>query len=152
MGVVAVVGGEQRRPQLTGDVDEAGVGLRLQLEAVVLELDEEMLPAEYVLEPPGRLGGPGEIAPLQGLENEPAEATRGGDDARVVALEQLPVEPGLVVVALQVGRARELHEVAVANGGLGQEREVVVALLPSLDVAAGVVDPAAPHRSLVAAG
>src|SRR5207302_7644592 len=127
-----------------------GVGLALQLQAVVLELDEEMVASEDVLESPGQRGGAGQVALRQRLEDDPAEAPGGGDDPVVVALEQLPVETGLVVVTLEVGGARELHEVAIALGGLGEEREVVVELLPALDVAAGIVHPAPPDGSLVA--
>ena len=68
----------------------------------------------------------------------------------VVPLEQLPVDPRLVVVALEVGGRGQLHQVAVALDGLGQEGQVVVELLAALDVAAGVVHPAPPHRALVA--
>ena len=64
-------------------------------------------------------------------------------------LEELPVEAGLVVVALEVGRRRELEQVAVALIGLGQEGQVVVELLAPARVAAGVVDLAAPDRSFV---
>ena len=39
----------------------------------------------------------------QGLEDHPTQASGGGDESGGMALEQLPVQPGLVVVALQVG-------------------------------------------------
>ena len=118
-----------------------GLVRRCSVEAVVLELDEEVVAAEDVLE----AGGAARSASLlvarqQGLEHHAAEAAGGGDEPVVVALEQLPVDAGLVVVALEVGGRRELHEVAVALGRLGQQRQVVVELLPALDVAAGVVD------------
>ena len=67
-----------------------------------------------------------------------------------VLLEQLPVHPGLVVVALHEGEARELDQVLVAGLVLGQQREVVVELLAALGVATRVVDPAAAGRSLAA--
>ena len=43
------------------------------------------------------------VALEERLEHHPAEAAGGGDDALVVALEQLPVRPRLVEVALEVG-------------------------------------------------
>ena len=85
--------------------------------------------------------GPLDVAGQQGLEHHAAQAPGGGDQAGVVALEQLPVDPGLVVVALEVGGRGQLHEVAVALDRLGQEGQVVVELLAALDVAAGVVHP-----------
>ena len=66
----------------------------------------------------------------------------------VVLLEQLPVHPGLVVVALEEREAGELDQVAVPDLVLGQQDEVVVELLAALGVAARVVDPAAAGRAL----
>ena len=63
--VVAVVGGEQRRADAPGDLDQLRVGPVLVGEAVVLQLDEEVVAAEDVLEP----GGP----PL-GLRRSPASS------------------------------------------------------------------------------
>ncbi len=84
------------------------------------------------------------------LEHHAAQTSCGGDEPGVVALEQLPVEAGLVVVALEVGRRGQLEEVPVPLVGLGEQREVVVQLLAALDVAAGVIDLAPSHRPVVA--
>ena len=105
---------------------------------------------EDVLEPAGQRLGPDAVVGEQRLEDDAAEAAGRGDQALVVALEQLPVDAGLVVVALEVGGRRQLEQVAVAVVGLGQQGQVVVELLAALDVAAGVVDLAPPHRPLVA--
>jgi hypothetical protein len=66
----------------------------------------------------------------------------------VVPFEQLPVEPGLVVVTLQEGEAGELDEVAVALVRLGQQRQVVVELPAAFCLAPGVVHAAAAWRPL----
>ena len=118
------------------------VGALLLGHAVVLELDEEVVAAEDVLEPrrlrerrrrsrrgaapaaPGRRGS-------RWWRSGPRCASRAG-----------PSRPGLVVVALEEGAARELDQVLVAGVVLGQERQVVVGLAPALGVAAGVVDAA----------
>ena len=92
-----------------------------------------------------------DVAPQQGLAHHAAQAAGGGDDALFVALEQLPVEPGLVEVPLEEGGRRQLDEVLVAGGGLGQQGEVVVELLAPLALAAAVVDPAPAHGALEAA-
>ncbi len=97
--------------------------------------------------PPLRLGL---VARQQCLQHDTAQASGRGDQPVVVSLEELPVDPRLVVVALEVRRRGQLHEVAVALDVLRQEGQVVVELLPALDVATRVVDPAAPHRALVA--
>ena len=64
--------------------------------------------------------------------------------------ERLPVDPGLVVVALHEGPAGQLDEVAVAGVVLGQQGQVVVELLAPVGVAPGVVHPAPAGRPLVA--
>ena len=58
LDVVAVVGGEQRRLQLLGDLQQQRVGAVLVGDPVVLQLDEERVPPEDVLQPPRRLQGP----------------------------------------------------------------------------------------------
>ena len=67
-----------------------------------------------------------------------------------MALEELPVKPRLVVVALKVRGRRELHEVAVALDRLGQQGQVVIELVAALHVATRVVDASPPHRPFVA--
>ncbi len=150
VGVVAVVGGQQRRVQAPCDLDQLGVRAVLVGDPVVLQLDEEVVAAEDVLEPSGPPLGLRHVAGQQRLEDHPSQASGGGDEAGVVALEQLPVDAGLVVVALEVRRRGQLHQVPIALDGLGQEGQVVVELLAAFDVAAGVVDPAPTHRPLVA--
>ena len=56
------------------------------------------------------------------------EAAREGDHPRRVALEELPVDARLVVVALEVAERAELDQVRVARVVGGEERQVRVAL------------------------
>ncbi len=165
--VVAVVGGEQRRLDLLGQGGEAGVRPRLGRDAVVLDLDEEVVAAEDVLEAAGQLHRVVEPLVLaemvdlllvgvhdrlghHGLEHVAAQAPGGGDEALAVLLEQLPVDLGLAVVALHEGARRQLDQVAVADLVLGEEREVVPRLLAALALAAGVVH-LAPGRDALGA-
>jgi hypothetical protein len=50
--VVAVVGGEQRGADPLGDLDQLRVGAVLVGDAVVLDLDEQVVPPEDVLQAP----------------------------------------------------------------------------------------------------
>ena len=150
MGVVRVVGGDQRGTDLAGDLDELRVRVALRLQPVVLQLDEQVVLAEDLLQPAGLAERALLVALQQRLQHVATEAAGGRDQALVIAREQLPVHPRLVVVALHERQAGELDEVAVALVGLGQQREVVVELLAALGVAAGVVDPASPRRPLAA--
>ena len=76
------------------------------------------------------------------------KTTGGSDESFAVALEQLPVHAGLVVVALEKREAAELNQVAVPLVGLGQQREVVVLLLAAFGLAARVVDSTSASGSL----
>ena len=51
MGVVAVVGGHDRRVDLAGDLQQLRVGSFLLRHPMVLKLDEIVVPPEDVLEP-----------------------------------------------------------------------------------------------------
>ncbi len=115
VGVVGVVGGQQRRPQRGGQLDQLRVGLALGRQAVVLQLDEEVVAPEDLLQPAGLLQRALLVALQQRLQDMTAEAAGGGDQALAVLGEQLPVEARLVVVALEEGLRREVDEVAVAD-------------------------------------
>ena len=137
--VVAVVGGDDREAEVLGDAQQLGVGALLLGDAVVLQLDEEVVGPEDVAQA-GRLVAAGLVALVhQRLQDVPAQAAGGDDQALLVVLEDLPVDLGLHVVALEERPARELDEVLVADVGLGQRGEVVVGLAAALGVAAAVV-------------
>ncbi|TPW09855.1 MAG: Na+/proline symporter [Acidimicrobiaceae bacterium] len=148
MGVVRVVGGDQRGADPAGDLDQLGVGLALRRETVVLQLDEQVVLAEDVLQPT-RLGEGAPVVTVQKrLQHVTTEASGGGDDSLVVPLEQFPVDLRLVVVALEEGQAGELDEVPVTLIGLGQQGEVVVELPATLGVAARIVETTTSRRPL----
>ena len=150
LAVMAVVGCDERSVERAGNPDEAGVGPALLIEAMILQLDEEVLLAEDVLEPSGECRRGVKVAGEEGLGHHAAKAAGRRDETLVIALQQLPVDAGLVVVALQVSGRRELDEVAVTLSRLGKDGQVVVELLASLAFAARVVDAAPPYRALVA--
>ena len=120
-------------------------------DAVVLELDEEVVAPEDVLEPARDGERTGFVVLQQRLEHLATEAAGRRDDPLVVVLEQLPVHLGLLVVALEVRAARELDQVAVAGERLRERGQVVVRLAAALDLAAGVVDLAVATRRTLGA-
>ena len=148
MGVVAVVRGQQGCSDAPGDVDQLGIGLALLRQALVLQLDEQVVASEDVLEACRLLERTLIVAVEERLQHMTAEASRGGDDARGIPLEQLPVDTRLVVVALHEREAGELDQVVVARLVLGEQGQVVVELLAPLGVAARVVDPPPPRGPL----
>ncbi len=129
--VVDVVGGDGLEAGLLGELRELGEQLALLGQAGVLELDVDVLGAEQLGEP-GDLGQRGGVvAVAQQHRGLAAQAPGERDEALVVLAEQLPVGARLVVVALEVGRGGELHEVLVAGLVAREQREVRVALLDS---------------------
>ncbi len=78
----------------------------------------------------------------------PTQAAGGGDDSFGIRLEQLPVEPRLVVVALEERLRGELDQVPVAAIVLGEQGQVVVELVAAVGIAAGIVGPATAGRAL----
>jgi hypothetical protein len=63
------------------------------------------------------------------LRHVPAEAPGGRDEALAVLREELRVHAGLVVEALAVGTGGELHEIAVPDITLGEDRHVIPAVV-----------------------
>ena len=76
--------------QLAGDVEQRADDRGVVFQAVVLELDEEVLAAEDVLEARGRFERGLLLALQDQLRHEPAEAARRRGDALVVASRAAP--------------------------------------------------------------
>ncbi len=136
--VVTVVGREQRGTEITRQPDELRVDALLFGETVVLQLHEEGVAPEDGLEPVDELARARVVVGEQGLRHGSAETTGGGDQPFGMLLEELEVDARLVVVAVEVRVRRDLDEVAVTLGGLGEDREVVDVVV----VAARAVEPA----------
>src|SRR5882762_770738 len=75
--------------------------------------------------PPGRLARPREVAGAQAAGHLGIQAPREHQQPIGVLREQLVVDPGLVVVALEVRPGDELDEVLVARAIADEDREVV---------------------------
>src|SRR5581483_10206113 len=99
---------------------------RLHVEVRVLQLDVDGVAPERLREPVELCLGVGRAALLERLADSSGEAPAERDQPVRVALEQLPVDAGLVVVALEVAERAELDEVAVALVRCGEEREMRV--------------------------
>ncbi len=77
-------------------------------QTVILKFDVEVLASKDRLEPTRELKGLGIVVLKQCLQHDAPETARGSDDARGVALQQLPIQTGLVVVPLEKGQRGEL--------------------------------------------
>ncbi len=81
LGVVQVVGGDQREVELLGDLDQLRERALLDVDAVLHQLDVEIAPAEDLGVLPGGALGELVIPALEGLAHLAAGATGGADDA-----------------------------------------------------------------------
>ena len=128
--VVGVAGRDQRQAHPPGDVDRPFGAIALDRHAVVLDLDVEVLLAEDLLVPGAEPLGLGRLA----VEDVVGELRRGAageaDQPLGVPLEDLLVDPGLVVEALEERQAREPHQVAEAGAVLRQQGQVEGVFLP----------------------
>ncbi len=143
--VVDVAGGDERKPRLLGELRELRVDARLLLEAGVLDLDVDVVAPEDLRQPVEVGGGVLRTALLERPADPAGEAAGERHDPVRVRLEVPPVDPRLVVVALEVGGRGELDQVPVALVRLGQQGQVRVALLLARGVVADV-DLAADQR------
>ena len=122
--VVQVVGDDEREADLGRQPDQLLVEPLLFGHAVVLELEEEAVLAEDVAVLPGHLSGELPVVDLERLRDLAAQARREPDEPGAVPGEVLPVDPRLVVVAVEVGVGREPAEVLVAGPVLGEQDQV----------------------------
>ena len=127
--VVQVVRGDDRQAGPTGELDELGQDLALLGQPVILELDEEVPGAEDVPVRRGHLVGLGCLTAEQQLRDLGREAPREPDQALAVLGQELLVDPGPVVEALEVRVGDQLEEVPVPGLVPSQDREVPVLLL-----------------------
>jgi hypothetical protein len=113
----------------------------------VLDLDVEVVRPVDLLQPRCPLPRLARFLLQERVAHLAPEAGTGGDEPLAILVEQLVVYPWLVVEALGVSPADELHQVLVAHLVLGQQDHVVVAFTVHLGahapVTGGDVDLAA---------
>ncbi len=148
--VVQVVRGDEREVELLREAQQVVHHAALDVEAVVHDLGEEVLLAEDVAE----LGGGGlrrvVLAESQAGLHFAADAAGRGDDALRVGLQQLTVDAGLEVVALERRVRRHPEEVVHARVALGEQRHVGVRAR-ARDVVVVLVGTPPAHARLVGA-
>lgn len=155
--VVHVAGADERHAGLAVEPQQHLVARLVDVEARVLDLDVDVVAPEDREQPVER----GARVRLALLRREPRErvvverpvdgavhAAGQRDDPGVVALEQLPVDPGLVREALEEAVGDQLDEVVVALEALGEQRQVrvVAARAGALTAVLRHVDLAADDR------
>ncbi len=139
--IVGVVGPADRRAERLADPERAFRDPLLLREPVGLHLHEVVVLAEDLLVPARRLPRLGLLPRRQEAAHLRVEASGQHEQTVRVLGEQLPVHPGLVVEALQVGLRDQLHEVGMARAVADQHGAVARALVAA--VLARALEPAA---------
>ena len=87
MHVMRVIGGQEWRINFAGNLDEVGHGSTLIGDAMILQLDEHVVAPEDFLQP--RSGALGFVVVIaqQRLQHMATEASSGGNDSFMVAIE-----------------------------------------------------------------
>ncbi len=142
LGVVQVVGRDEREPQVAGQTDQVALGAALDLEAVVHQLDVDVVGTEDVAQLARHLARlVVEPEPQLGLDLARRAAGRD-DEALAVGGEQLAVDARpLRVDLIERGDRAHPEEVVHADVVLGQHRHVGVGAATG-DVVAPAVAPA----------
>ena len=143
--VMHVTRRDGRYAALRRELLEQRIDALLDVEVRVLQLDVDVVLAEDRGEPVELAFRVVGAALLERLADATREASRERDQPRAVRVEQLPVDPRLVVVALEVAEARELDQVRVAGVVAREQGQVGVTLLLGVPVV-GDVDLAADDR------
>ena len=126
--VVDVAGRDERQPTALGERRQPVERSLLDVEADVLELDVGRVASEDLREPVELRVGVAVTVLRERPRDASGEAAGERDQPRRVALQELPVDPRLVVVPLEVAERAELDEVAVADVALREQRQVRVPL------------------------
>ena len=122
-GEIGLVGGNERQVERIGEVYQAGFGLCLDGKAMTLQLDIEP-PLEDRGEPGKAAAGERRLALDHGLVHRPGRAAGEADQPRRKFLEQRQRDMRLGGVgAVEPGPAGQPHEVGIALGVLGEERQ-----------------------------
>ena len=123
---MAVVGGHQGDIQPLAHIDDAGDDALFVLQAVVLDLQEEIALAEHFFHLPGVFFRLGDAPVQQQFVEVAAQAGRHADKALVVLLEQFIIDAGTVIKAPGEGLAVQVHQVFIAGLVFAQQDQVAV--------------------------
>ena len=146
LDVMDVVGRDELQAELLRPGNQLPVDLGLFGQAVVLQLQVEVLRPKRLLEPVNRLARPRQLVPLNGFRDFACQAAGERNQALLVRRQQFLVDARLVVVALQVGLGGELDQVLVAGFVFGQQNQVVINVPPARCWSSSRTGSRAPHR------
>ena len=124
--IVAVVGGDERDVEIFFQAEEIGVDFLFELQALVLNFEEEVAAAEDVLILAGGCAR-GLVVPFHQVSAELAgEAAGKSDQSRGMFGQIFLADARLAVEAVERGLRGNAHQVAVAFFVFGEHEQMVV--------------------------
>ena len=121
---VHVVGRNQIEVHLAGNFDQLGIAAALGVKVVIVQLNEEILPSEDIPVLARHFARPGRVTGAEALVHLTLEASAQRDEPAGVGGEKFLVHPGLVVEALEMGRADQFDQIAIALVVGGEQGQV----------------------------
>ena len=122
--IMAIIGGNQGNAGFTADLDQLRVDQGLLGDAIMLQLEVEIAPAEQLIVGLGQLDSPCAIVLHQGTGYFAAEAGREGDQSRRVLAQQVMVNARAVVKAINKPGRDQFHQVLPAGLIFSQQDQV----------------------------
>ncbi len=126
--VVRIVGGNERNARLLRQPQQFRNHDLVLIQAVILNLEKEVLLSEHVGVAVGQTLGFLIAIGHDGLVDVAAQAGRHRDQALGVPGQQILVDPGFVVKAFEKRGGHQLQQIAIAILVLAQQHQVVVAI------------------------
>ena len=112
---MTVVCDNSLNPGLFGDSAQNFIGQALLFDAVILQLEKEVLFTEDIEELLGGAQGRGLLVPQDLLIDLALEAGRETDQSFAVLAQEVVVDSWLVVEAFQVGLRGQLDEISISD-------------------------------------
>ena len=145
--IVGIVGDDQGEPLLPGKALQALIHRALGFNAVVLEFQIEPVRAKQFAEPQGVCPGALIILVQKGLGDGAAQTGGQGDEALMVLFQQLQIDAGLSVEALQKGFRHHVAQIFIALPVFAEQNKVVAFLIQAVHL---VRHPPGGHIDLAA--
>ena len=129
IGIVAVIGGDQRNSHLPAHTEQFRIDSLLVRISVVLQFQEKIALAENVQVALCGFTGTRGIPPDDLAGNFTGQAGGGGDDAFMEFTQKIKIHPGFIIKAFGEGAADNLHQVGIAGIVFRQQDQVIIAVL-----------------------
>src|SRR5271157_614952 len=125
--IVAIVGDNQGDAGFLGEANQFAVDALFDLQALILNFQEEVPFPENVAELVGIIAGQVELFLDDAFRDRAAQAGGEGDETLAVFREEIVINARLVVEAFEESGGNELDQVVVALEVLAEEHQVIAA-------------------------